>query len=77
MAPMLERVASSREFWRTAAEPLDPARVADVITSQIGMWLLLDGWAVYADEWTAPPRLLASTGLAGSALARERFSLAL
>ncbi|MBL8143144.1 MAG: GGDEF domain-containing protein [Acidobacteria bacterium] len=68
MAPMLERVASSREFWRTAAEPLDPARVADVITSQIGMWLPLDGWAVYADEWTAPPRLLASTGLAGSAL---------
>jgi diguanylate cyclase (GGDEF)-like protein len=68
MRPVLERVAMAREFWRSAVEPLDPARVADVITTQIGMWLPLDGWAVYADEWTAPPRLLASTGLAGSAL---------
>lgn len=68
MKPFLERVASTREFWRTAAEPLDPARIADVITSQVGMWLPLDGWAVYADEWTSAPRLLASTGLAGSAL---------
>ena len=72
MRPVLTRVASVRDLWRSAAEPLDPARVADVITNQIGMWLPLDGWAVFADEWTALPRLLASTGFAGSTLDAAR-----
>jgi GGDEF domain-containing protein len=68
MRPVLERVAMAREFWRSAVEPLDlpwptsyhPDR--DVVA--------LDGWA-YADDDRAP-RLLASTGRAGSASGHAR-----